>query len=338
MSTTSTQGNDIADVSKIPDDKFIDSCRIALQSAEQIRIKNLKAFQFRGKICYPSFVVLLVVGIFMDSWVLTLTGKEIDGASAVIAILVFCCLAAWLTSPKRQYASAYKYTILPEVTKVFGGLTYKIDGQIPMEDLKPSDIVPKHSLYNSEDYFSGHYKGVNLSFSEIDLEERHRTKDETRYVSVFKGLAILLSMENKKFYGHTILKKDQSKAAKWVLQKTNKTLKRANFVDPEFEDLFDAYTNDQVEARYLIDPKIMERYKDLHQHYNSKDMRVAYFDDKVFILIESKSKHFEPADLYTPATDEDSLLQMKQEVQDILSIIDYLDLYDPAQAHNNAES
>jgi hypothetical protein len=66
-------------------------------------------------------------------------------------------------------------------------------------------------------------------------------------------------------------------------------------------------------------------------------MTAAFYDDRVLIMIASKVNHFEPADIYTPATHEESLLAMREEIAQILSIVDRLSLYDP-QARRRAEA
>ena len=158
----------------------------------------------------------------------------------------------------------------------------------------------------------------------------------TYYLSVFRGLAILINTRHKRFYGHTILDENKSKISEWFKEKTSK-MQRAEMVDPEFEKLFDAYTTDQVEARYLIDPTMIERLKALYQEYDGEKMAAAFYDNKMLILIASNHNHFEPAHLYIPASDPVSILSMKQEIGQILSIIDRLSLYDPNEVHKNKE-
>ena len=73
-------------------------------------------------------------------------------------------------------------------------------------------------------------------------------------------LAVLLTQGTKRFHGHTIMTQDKGKVGSWFKEKTS-SFKRADLVDPEFEKLFDVFTTDQVEARYLIDPRIIENLK-----------------------------------------------------------------------------
>ena len=152
---------------------------------------------------------------------------------------------------------------------------------------------------------------------------------------VFKGLAIFLSQGTRKFHGHTILTKDKGSIGEFFTKKSTE-LKRANLVDPEFERLFDVYTNDQVEARYLIDPVIMENLKTLYEDYDGRSMSVAFYEGNVLIMIASDTNHFEPASIFHPATDETELLAMRDEVQQVLSIVDRLSLYDARKLRREA--
>jgi len=304
---------------------FLEKCRPKLLRLEQIRVDKLALYKFRKKIGAPMAAIMTPVLGFVDYWLLLLQrGSDDPGAGITFVGLVF--LWGWVSAPKRQYARAYKKEILPEIASLFGNFTYDVKGKIPMDVLKPSRIMPNHTRYVSEDYFEGEYKGVNIHFSEIRLKR----KSGKSTVTVFSGLAVLLTRGTRKFHGHTILVKDKSAVGGWLKKQTSK-LKRANLVDPEFERLFDVYTNDQVEARYLIDPLIVENLKTLYSEYNGDKMLAAFYDDHFLILVGSHKNHFEPATIYVPATDETELLSMHREVGQILSIVDRLSLLDPSQ-------
>ncbi len=72
----------------------------------------------------------------------------------------------------------------------------------------------------------------------------------------------------------------------------------------------------------------------MQEEYEGEGMTAAYYDSKMLVLIESKHNYFEPADLTIPATDPRSILNMKREVGEILSLVDRLDLYDPSEVHS----
>ena len=319
--------NDEASASK----SFLEKSRPQLKRLEGIRLEKLRVFELRKKMAKPiAFIMTPVLGLI--DFMLLMLQRGSDDPAAGLTIVGLGALWGWVTNPKRQYTRAYKTVILPDIARLFGDFKYDVKGKIPMDAMKPSKIVPSHTSYHSEDYFSGDYKGVGINFSEINLTKK--SGDST--ITVFKGLAVLLTHGTRKFYGHTIMTKDLGKLGEWSKTKSSK-LERANLVDPEFEKIFDVFTNDQVEARYLIDPLIIENLKALYSEYNGDKMLAAFYDDHFLILIGSNTNHFEPASIEVPATNEAALLSMKREIEQILSIVERLSLYD-SKARRKAES
>lgn len=310
----------------IDDIEFMKSVEIDLKDLETIRQEKLDSFIRRKKISIPIATILTPICIWIDGWLLILSTNS-DDSGAGITFMLLGGLYWWTTAPKRQYAKSYKKNILPKLAKTLG-LFYSGTKKIPIDIMRRTKIVPSHDRYTSDDYFEGQYKGVNIQFSEIKLQEKRRSNKRTYYATVFKGVAVLLEMEKKNFYGHTIMLQDQKKLFEWFKEKST-GLDRAHLVDPEFEKAFDVYTNDQTEARYLIDPAMIEDLKSLYAEYDGKKMMAAYFENKMLILIASKHNHFEPADIYVKATDPASIRNMKQEIIKILSVIDTLKLFDP---------
>lgn len=325
--------SEVSDVRLAEERDFIEKSKAHLEGLEEIRLVKLNSYKWRKKIAIPVAVILTPVLGYLDYFLLFLQSSDDRGAG--VTAVALGALYAWVTHPRRQYAKAYKLQILPDLAKLFGNFTYDLKGKVAVHKMRPSKILPNHDRCDSEDYFSGTYKGVNIEFSEVDFKQRRRSKNRTYYVSVFKGLVILLDMNTKKFYGHTMLDKDKGKIGEWFKQKSS-NLKRANLVDPEFEEIFDVYTNDQVEARYLIDPVMIERLKGLQVEYGGENMTAAFYDSKMLMLIESKHNYFEPAELEIPATDPRSILSMKKEIGEILSLIDRLSLFDPDAVRSDA--
>jgi hypothetical protein len=237
-----------------------------------------------------------------------------------------------VSQPRRAYAKAYKQDILPQVAKRFGAFTYDADGEIPMYEMQPSKIIPCHTHYHSEDYFAGTHNNAKIRFCEIKLEK----KSGKSTVTVFRGLAILISMQ-KKFLSHTIVVKNAAALMQWFEEKKS-GLKRADLVDPEFEKMFTVYTNDQVDARYLIDPVIIERFKSMAEIYSAQGLTASYYDRRLLLLIPSRIDLFEPAALEVSAEDKRSILHMEQEMEHIFLLIDQLENYRPADSLSAAEA
>lgn len=235
----------------------------------------------------------------------------------------------WMTVPKRAYRNIYKQSVLPRIAAAYG-LDYQMDGRIPDRELRVSGLLPSYDSYRSEDYFSGTYKGAQLRCAEIVLTETRGSGKRRRTVTVFKGLAVIIALPRVRFYGHTIVVKNAIKLAEWM-RETFGGLKRADLVDPVFEKTYSVFTNDQVEARYLLHPAMIERINTLdHAHAGAASaLSIAYRDGCVFMLLPSHKNMFEPAGIDVPATDRAAVLSLRSHLSGVLGMIDQLEFYQP---------
>ena len=338
------------DLRAIDEAAFLAQSAPALEELEIIRTAKLKVYEFRKKLAMPFVLFLTPAFGYLDYWLLWWQRNN-DDSGAGVTFMFLGFVYWWVTGPCREYAKAYKLKILPRIAALFGNFVYTHDGSINLGLLKASKILPRYDRCKTEDYFAGEYKGVGIQFSEMKLTYTSGSGKNRRTVVSFKGLAILLDMKRKKFLGHTIVEKNKGALLKWI-EKMNLQMEPARMVDPEFEKLFDAYTTDQVEARYLLDPVIIERVKQVHEEYVLDDdrprlprekswveylrfssgdtgqssLQMAFYEGKVLLLIGSKYNHFEPANITVPATDPQSLLHMKNEIGSILSLVDQLEI------------
>ncbi len=151
------------------------------------------------------------------------------------------------------------------------------------------------------------------------------------------AFAVLVKLPRTKFYGHTLLEENRLPAMK-RLQELALGLKRANLEDPQFEKEYDVYTDDQVEARYLLDPAMMERIRALSQLYPAGPLSMSYYQNHVLILIPVGSKN-EDADLAkfaARAGDYVSSEDLRRQCDEVFKLVDGLELYQPPAQDDRA--
>lgn len=306
---------------------FFHRVKPQLEKMEKVRVEKYDSYIWRRKVGSWIATAVTPLTAWVDYNLLFTWARSSDDSGAGLTLAVLGGIYAWVTAPKRAYAKAYKQEIMPAIAALFG-LTFDVDGKIPMQDMQSTKIIPNHDRYKSEDYFEGTHKGAQIKFSEIHLEQRRRSNKRTYYVTVFKGMAIMIDLPKPKFYGHTILTADS--ALEWFKEKSI-GLQRADLVDPEFEKKYSVYTNDQVEARYLIHPAMIERIVQIQHAHVSGRLSASYKDKRILILIETKKNLFEPADITIPATDAEALSALRQEVSETLSLVDYFEFYKPVE-------
>ena len=137
----------------------------------------------------------------------------------------------------------------------------------------------------------------------------------------FEGVIVELDM-NKKFEGNTfILEKNNKKGNKSV---DLNIYEKVNLEDIEFSKEYNIYSENQIEARYVLTTAFIERLKNLKETYNAKYMRVAFHDAKIVILLQTGRDMFQMAG--KSAITKETFVQLMDEIISVLDIVDILKL------------
>ena len=110
------------------------------------------------------------------------------------------------------------------------------------------------------------------------------------------------------------------------LNRQRKKMQEAKFEDIDFDNRFNVYTKDQVEARYLLTPTFMERLKHLETSFGTRGIKCSFFDDCIMFAISSKKDLFELGSLYKSLKSKKSVEEFYNEIQSVQNMIDYLKL------------
>lgn len=144
-------------------------------------------------------------------------------------------------------------------------------------------LLPGHNCEAFEDAIAGEYAGAPFSLCEAHLEVKTSGKYKSRR-TVFHGQLLAIDYP-KKFLGSTVLLRDMGPIN--ALMKPGKDYARVGLASPAFEKAFEAWSTDQVEARDLLDPIVLERFQELERLYGGKKIRAAFDGGKLLIAIET---------------------------------------------------
>ena len=97
----------------------------------------------------------------------------------------------------------------------------------------------------------------------------------------FQGVVISLP-HHSPFMGRTIIRRDMGKLNPPVVQ----DLKRVGFASSVFETKFEVFSDDQVEARFLITPDFMERLITFSDDYLGRNVQCAFLGDKFHVTVD----------------------------------------------------
>ena len=94
---------------------------------------------------------------------------------------------------------------------------------------------------------------------------------------------IVLSMpHHDKFLGHTIIRRDLGKRNPAQVN----GLKRVGFASLEFESKFEVYSDDQVEARFLLSPDFVARLTDFAEDYMGRNVQCVFAGNRFHVALE----------------------------------------------------
>lgn len=139
---------------------------------------------------------------------------------------------------------------------------------------------------------------------------------------LFRGVFVIFDM-NKKFESHTFIIEKNNAKENLVANLSN--FEVVNLEDVEFEKEYTVYSQNQVEARYIMTTAVIERLKNIKKAFNAKYIRVAFKDEKFVIAIHTGRDMFKMADIMKP-TGKETFVQMFEEIVSVLELVDDLKL------------
>jgi Protein of unknown function (DUF3137) len=294
---------------------------------EMRRIKALKDLRQRFLIGAILFGVAAYLGVLFfsvnETFRTFITSLDFDAIN--IVIFVFVAFMGWAWAIVGRHYASVKTEIFPYIFSYFGPqYVYQPTPPFTVASLEHFDVLPSYDDEQTEDYVSGEYKGVGIELLEARLTRETHGKNR-RTVEVFRGMFILLEM-NKNFIGKTIVKSDSSSFLDSWFGKSYRDLEAVELEDPEFEKLYDAFSTDQIEARRLLTPAVMERIRALNDLPFVSSMLCSFFEGRVLFMLPTNKNHFEPTSIFEPIDFSADMQQILEEMQAIFNIIDILKL------------
>ena len=236
-------------------------------------------------------------------------------AIVFLGVIAFAIAYGPLAAVGKKVKQAYCAAIADAM-----GASFKMGGFDPpaLERMKHLRLLPGYARSSFEDLFSGSYQGCPFDLYEAHLEERHTdSKGRTRYVTVFRGQLIRMQFP-RKFLGITVVRRD---AGVFNVFGGGFGLKRVGLEDPLFEKAFEVWGNDQVGARYILHPVLMQRLLDLETRLKGKRLRCAFEEGDLLVAVEGGNL-FEPGDLFKPLVDQTRARRIVDEISSVVRVME----------------
>ncbi|WP_074408433.1 DUF3137 domain-containing protein [Aquimarina megaterium] len=223
----------------------------------------------------------------------------------------------------------YKTNIFKAIINFIApGFQYVLHGHISLEEFINIGLFQsKNYRITGNDQIIGNYKNVAFQRCDLLVEKVPDISTKTQIPNkVFSG-QLFMAKFNKAFKCELylipkigILNFDND-AETYLSHDLDETV---TLEDPEFMKMYTVYSNDQIEARYILSTALMQRLKDLTLATKGKYF-ISFKDQRITIANNNGKDSFE-TNVFTNYTDELLIPLFYKEFCDQLSVIDQLNL------------
>jgi len=290
---------------------------------EEIRIRDLKRFMLYSRISFVGIAIIWVVAYHIFQNHFFSVRDTIDIVTYAMGATGLCFLLPY--SVIKKFSLEIKKNLFEDVFR-FCNLDYIPEGSKAISHYRPFNITPDYKplISKTEDMVQGQYKNVDFRFEELDLQVEQGSGNRRRSLRTFKGVVVLLKF-NKNFSGRTILKSDLGMIRNFsrkMVESRLKDLEKVALEDLEFEKIFEVYSSDQIEARYLLTTSFMERIKKLSNFFYAKKIEASFYNDCLLLQFSSSINLFKVDSIFNQI---DIAIESRKVLEQLLLIYDLID-------------
>lgn len=245
-------------------------------------------------------------------------GMGLVVATGVVVIITVGVANVMLSGVRKDTKAILMGALAPYAEVTFNP---RVGDPPALEQFKKRKLLPSYDRSSFEDLIEGERAGRPFQLYEAHLEQEHRDKDgHTRHSTVFRGQLVRI-LAPQRFQGVTVIRRDAGVFN--ALRNPGDGLKRVGLVDIEFEKIFEVWSNDQVEARYLLTPTFMERLLALESQLNGKKARAAFADGDLIVAVEGGDL-FEAGSMFEPLTNPARARRVLGDLDSVRAMVDAL--------------
>jgi hypothetical protein len=216
---------------------------------------EVKEESFRRQVIFVPLALAIAAGV---GWVTIYggSGGKQSGSPALgfLTVLVIAGALGWIyatSGPMTRYVLAFKQKVLPRLLARYGQLTHDTGTVPPLARLIAVGFLPTHSTATVDDEIRGRYRDRPVLISELTLVRRGGKNDTTP----FRGLLVEMTV-SPPFTSTTLITDND------VLNNTtisDERLERVHLEDPRFNEVYRVFGTDQIAARAVLTPAVMEK-------------------------------------------------------------------------------
>ena len=230
---------------------------------------------------------------------------------------------------KSEYTNSFKQKVIGGMLRLFSDdLNIVPQSSITEREYREADLFRERlDTFRGSDLVQGKVVATEIKFSELLHKERHSDGKRTYWITVFKGIFFIADF-NKNFNGRTFVLPDSGIDLFGIGKMLEKWFEGrgepVTMENPAFEKLFKVFSDDQVEARYILSTSLMERLVEFRSKVKN-NISVSFIHSKVFLAILLAKDLFEPNE-FSSGVKSDYLKEYFYYLNLIVGIVDDLNL------------
>jgi Protein of unknown function (DUF3137) len=254
----------------------------------------------RRRVVY-SWAITFAVAAGAVLWMLKL---RLPPNTLLPFVFVPLTLGAWWSRYQmKAFQAEFREQVMRKlVAHFFPSLSYSPDGHVE-RGFYDESLLFRTDLhgYEGSDLFSGTLGEVKFRFSELycwyetETTSSNNTRQRERH-TVFQGFFFVGDFQ-RDFFFRTTIHPDIAENLLGVLgrgiQRMVNGNKLVDLEDTEFEKMFVVTSDDQVEARYILTPVMMEKLRDFRTRVGH-NIHLCFVNGKMFLAVETGCDYFQP--------------------------------------------
>lgn len=308
------------EIKRTHESHFSQQMKELIEYAEDFRMGKMRRYSMRTGVSLILGMIFILAGAAGFGWYFLMEGNPVKALGCImLGIGIPACLNYWASGPIRAYKKEFKTQFMPKLAKVLGNLAFFPSRGISENLVKKSGIIPRFDSYRAEDCFMGRYGGIKLILSEARLSHKKRP--------VFGGMFVLLDTGSDHFEGTTIITADPA-----LQRSAAKSLKTCPIANPDYAARLLIFTNQTTPNPLAMNEDLLKELYEMSILFSDSPISAIFWQKRhIFIAIPNKTDMFECSNLFMPITTHSTALQCKQEIDQLLSIIDIVKLYKTAR-------
>lgn len=200
------------------------------------------------------------------------------------------------------------------------GLVYRHRaGDFPIRSFERNGVLPEYDRKHLEDLVYGEVSGVPMVFCDATLSIRIHKSD----LAIFRG-PLIMARFPKRSRSRTLVVPDGGSVGNFFRGPADGR-RRVQLESPEFERAFAVFSTDQVEARYLLTPTMMERLLALYRRLPGR-VTVAFTDHEFMLALDDRRDWFPDPGLFRNLDDPALAHEQAEEIAWLADIVETLKL------------